>query len=56
MYIQKGSVKLSVINEAGKEAVVGLLGPCDFFGEGCLAGQRTRIDGHSDQPHGYPGH
>jgi CRP/FNR family cyclic AMP-dependent transcriptional regulator len=43
MYIQKGGVKLSVINEAGKEAVVGLLGPGDFFGEGCLAGQRTRI-------------
>jgi CRP/FNR family cyclic AMP-dependent transcriptional regulator len=43
MYIQKGGVKLSVINEAGKEAVVGLLGPTDFFGEGCLAGQRTRI-------------
>jgi CRP-like cAMP-binding protein len=38
MYIQKGGVKLSVINEAGKEAVVGLLGPGDFFGEGCLAG------------------
>jgi len=43
MYIQKGGIKLSVINEAGKEAVVGLLGPGDFFGEGCLAGQRTRI-------------
>jgi len=43
MYVQKGGVKLSVINEGGKEAVVGLLGPGDFFGEGCLAGQRTRI-------------
>jgi CRP/FNR family cyclic AMP-dependent transcriptional regulator len=38
-YIQKGSVKLTVINEDGKEAVVAILGPGDFFGEGCLAGQ-----------------
>ena len=40
MYIQDGRVKLSVVNEVGKEAVVGILGPGDFFGEGCLAGQR----------------
>jgi CRP/FNR family transcriptional regulator, cyclic AMP receptor protein len=39
MYIQEGSVKLSVVNETGKEAVVAILGPGDFFGEGCLAGQ-----------------
>jgi CRP-like cAMP-binding protein len=39
MYIQKGGVKLSVVNEVGKEAVVAILGPGDFFGEGCLAGQ-----------------
>jgi len=39
MYIQKGGVKLSVVNEVGKEAVVAMLGPGDFFGEGCLAGQ-----------------
>jgi CRP/FNR family cyclic AMP-dependent transcriptional regulator len=38
-YIQKGGVKLSVINEVGKEAVVAILEPGDFFGEGCLAGQ-----------------
>jgi CRP-like cAMP-binding protein len=38
-YIQKGTVKLSVINDVGKEAVVAILGPGDFFGEGCLAGQ-----------------
>lgn len=38
-YIQKGSVKLSVISEDGKEAVVAVLGKGDFFGEGCLAGQ-----------------
>jgi len=40
MYIQTGGVKLSVVNEVGKEAVVGILGPGEFFGEGCLAGQR----------------
>ena len=43
MYIQEGGVKLSVINEVGKEAVVAMLGPGDFFGEGCLAGQPIRI-------------
>jgi CRP/FNR family transcriptional regulator, cyclic AMP receptor protein len=39
MYIQEGGVKLTVVNETGKEAVVAVLGPGDFFGEGCLAGQ-----------------
>ena len=39
LYIQEGTVKLTVINESGKEAVVAILGPGDFFGEGCLAGQ-----------------
>jgi CRP/FNR family transcriptional regulator, cyclic AMP receptor protein len=39
IYIQNGGVKLSVVNEVGKEAVVAILGPGDFFGEGCLAGQ-----------------
>jgi len=38
-YIQAGGVKLSVTNEDGKEAVVAMLGPGDFLGEGCLAGQ-----------------
>src|SRR5713226_2985321 len=38
-YIQKGGVKLTVVNEVGKEAVLAILGPGDFFGEGCLAGQ-----------------
>jgi CRP/FNR family cyclic AMP-dependent transcriptional regulator len=38
-YIQEGGVKLSVVNEGGKEAVVAMLGPGDFLGEGCLAGQ-----------------
>jgi len=41
MYIRTGGVKLSVINEVGKEAVVAMLGPGDFFGEGCLAGQNV---------------
>jgi CRP/FNR family cyclic AMP-dependent transcriptional regulator len=43
MYIQMGSVKLSVVNEVGKEAVVAMLGPGDFFGEGCLAGQNVSM-------------
>jgi CRP/FNR family transcriptional regulator, cyclic AMP receptor protein len=43
LYIQKGRVRLSVINESGKEAVVAVLEPGDFFGEGCLAGQPLRI-------------
>ena len=42
-YIQKGGVKLSVVNESGKEAVVAVLRPGDFLGEGCLAGQPIRI-------------
>jgi CRP-like cAMP-binding protein len=43
MYIQDGGVKLSVVNEVGKEAVVAILGPADFLGEGCLAGQEFRM-------------
>src|SRR5438477_9381648 len=43
LYIQEGGVKLSVVNEVGKEAVVAILGPGDFFGEGCLAGQSVRM-------------
>ena|SRR6266851_4123000 len=39
MYIQEGGVRLTVVNEAGKEAVVAILGRGDFLGEGCLAGQ-----------------
>jgi CRP-like cAMP-binding protein len=39
MYIREGGVKLTVVHETGKEAVVAILGPGDFFGEGCLAGQ-----------------
>ena len=43
MYVQKGGVKLSVVNGSGKEAVVAMFGPTDFFGEGCMAGQTIRM-------------
>jgi CRP-like cAMP-binding protein len=43
VYLQSGGVKLTVVNEVGKEAVVAILGPGDFFGEGSLAGQPLRI-------------
>jgi CRP/FNR family transcriptional regulator, cyclic AMP receptor protein len=42
-YIQSGKVKVSVVSEQGKEAVVAMLGTNDFFGEGCLAGQAQRM-------------
>jgi len=42
-YVQEGGVKLSVLSSAGKEAVVAMLGPGDFLGEGCLAGQPLRM-------------
>jgi CRP/FNR family cyclic AMP-dependent transcriptional regulator len=42
-YIQSGKVKVTVVSEQGKEAVVAMLGTDDFFGEGCLAGQARRI-------------
>jgi CRP/FNR family transcriptional regulator, cyclic AMP receptor protein len=44
MYIHEGNVKLSVVNDAGKEAIVAILGPGDFFGEGCVAGHSARIE------------
>ena len=43
MYIQKGGIKISVLSRNGKEAVVAMLGPGDFFGEGALTGQPMRI-------------
>ncbi|MGH9148334.1 MAG: Crp/Fnr family transcriptional regulator [Vicinamibacterales bacterium] len=43
MHVQEGAVKLSVLSELGREAVVAVRGPGDFFGEGCLAGQRVRM-------------
>lgn len=42
-YIQEGKVKLTVVSEQGKEAVIAMLGTGDFFGEGCLAGQPLHI-------------
>jgi CRP-like cAMP-binding protein len=42
-YIEEGKVKLTVISEQGKEAVVAILGKGEFCGEGCLAGQQKRI-------------
>ena len=42
-FVQKGKVKVTVVSEQGKEAVVAILGTNDFFGEGCLAGQAQRI-------------
>jgi CRP-like cAMP-binding protein len=43
MYIQSGGVRLTAQSKAGRDAVLAMLGPGDFFGEGCLAGQRFRI-------------
>ena len=43
LYVQSGGVKLSVLSKRGKEAVIAMLGPGDFFGEGCLAGQPVRM-------------
>jgi CRP/FNR family transcriptional regulator, cyclic AMP receptor protein len=42
-YVKKGRVKLTVVSQQGKEAVVGLVGADMFFGEGCLAGQQCRM-------------
>jgi len=43
LYVQEGAVRLSVLSASGKEAVVGMMGAGDFFGEGCLAGQPLRM-------------
>ena len=43
MYIQQGSIKISVLSKTGKEAIVAMLSAGDFFGEGCLAGQSRRM-------------
>jgi CRP/FNR family cyclic AMP-dependent transcriptional regulator len=43
MYLQEGGVKLSVLSEGGREAVVAILEPGDFFGESCLAGHSVRM-------------
>jgi CRP-like cAMP-binding protein len=43
LYVQRGRVKLSVVSQTGKETVIGVIGPGDFFGEGALAGQPVRL-------------
>jgi CRP/FNR family transcriptional regulator, cyclic AMP receptor protein len=43
VYLQQGAVKLSVLSRTGKEGIVAMLGPGDFFGEGCLAAQERRM-------------
>jgi CRP/FNR family transcriptional regulator, cyclic AMP receptor protein len=42
-YIQKGKIKLTVLSDLGKEAVIGILGPGQFFGEGCMNGHKLRM-------------
>ena len=49
-YIRSGKVKVTVVSEQGKEAVVALLGADDFVGEGCLAGQPLRLAGGNRGP------
>jgi CRP/FNR family transcriptional regulator, cyclic AMP receptor protein len=50
-YIQKGRVKLTVLSDQGKEAVVGILEPGQFFGEGCMNGHKLRISTTSAMEH-----
>lgn len=52
VYIQEGTVKLSVLSKSGREAVVALLGPGDFFGDGCIAGERLRMASATALTHG----
>jgi CRP/FNR family cyclic AMP-dependent transcriptional regulator len=42
-YIQKGKLKVSVVSDRGKEAIAAILGPDEFFGEACMAGQAVRL-------------
>src|ERR1700692_1602404 len=42
-YVQKGKVRVSVVSDRGREAIVSILGPNEFFGEGCISGQALRI-------------
>ena len=43
MYIQEGAVKITALSAVGKEAIIAILQPGDFFGEGCMAGQPVRV-------------
>jgi CRP/FNR family transcriptional regulator, cyclic AMP receptor protein len=55
MYVQKGGVKYSVVNGSGKEAVVTMFGPNDFFGDRCMAGRSVRMGtGKSTAPKTAP--
>jgi CRP/FNR family cyclic AMP-dependent transcriptional regulator len=49
-FVERGQVKLTVLSSGGKAAVIGLLGPGTFFGEGCLAGQTVRMSTASAVP------
>ena len=49
-YIQKGKVKVTVLSDQGKEAVVGILGPEQFFGEDCMNGHKLRISTTASLP------
>jgi CRP/FNR family cyclic AMP-dependent transcriptional regulator len=42
-YVQKGKLKVTVVSDRGKEAVTAILGPDEFFGEACMAGQTLRL-------------
>ncbi len=46
-YIQQGKIKLTVVSKTGREAVLAILGPAEFFGEACLAGQTVRMQAAS---------
>jgi CRP/FNR family transcriptional regulator, cyclic AMP receptor protein len=50
-YIQEGKIKLTVLSDQGKEAVVGILEPGQFFGESCLNGQKLRISTTTTMEH-----
>ena len=54
-YLQKGRLKVVVVSEQGKEAVVGILEPGQFFGEGCMNGPFA-ADRHDDRDGGFCGH
>ena len=57
-YIQKGKVKMTVLSDQGKEAVVAILEPGQFFGEGCMNGHKLRIStttAMEDRQRGYVG-
>ena len=42
-YLQDGQLQITVVSSQGKEGILGVLGPGDFCGEGCLLGKRARV-------------